>query len=360
MNVSNREALVGMLFDKATAAFDDRILAGKSVLVTGAGGSIGGALARRVGRSHAERIIITDISEAGLYQTQKAIGLHDTRVVPLMNDIRDPKTTNRLFDNEEVDLVVHAAALKHVPMLEIPHNALQAARTNILGTDNVCRAAARNGVTRVVSISTDKAVNPSSVLGLTKRLAELVVRLNAKTYATVEYTSVRFGNVINSAGSAVPLFKEQIAKGGPVTITDRNMTRYMMTMSDAVSLVLASAYLPNENGSLYVLEMGNPIRIEDLAHLLIRLADMEPGVDIDIKEIGIRPGEKLEEELFSTKEQHGSTEVDGIYRASEKPLTHQQASWIARLLLQLEKDTDEEMSQLMLRLVPEYTGDWKS
>jgi O-antigen biosynthesis protein WbqV len=325
---------------------------GKTVLVTGAGGSIGGQLCRRLAQLEPEEVVMVDISENGLYETHRSVDW-DGRFVTLMGDIRHFAKMEAIFEDSRPDIVVHAAALKQVPMLENPHNLIEAVRTNVLGTQNIAFWSDQVAA-KFVLVSTDKAVNPSSILGLTKRVAELVV---ATLWNDGQHSIVRFGNVMNSCGSAIPLFRDQIAKGGPVTITDRRMTRYMMTLGQAVDLVLASVSAPP---SLHVLDMGSPIRIIDLAQMLIRMADKEPLEDIAIDEIGIRPGEKLDEELFYAEEEvFVTSEIPGIMSAPlpvRKSIKHD----LERLVIgEFELDDPVTVQRELARIVPDYRGTWQ-
>jgi FlaA1/EpsC-like NDP-sugar epimerase len=293
-----------------------------------------------------------DISENGLYETHKSIGF-DNRFTTLMGDIRHSAKMDAVFDSCHPNLVVHAAALKQVPMLENPHNLIEAVRTNVLGTTEIAWQAERHG-SKFVLVSTDKAVNPSSILGLTKRVAELAVGM---LFRDQHHGIVRFGNVMNSNGSAIPLFREQIERGGPVTVTHRDMTRYMMTLGQAVDLVLASFAL---TPMLHVLDMGNPIRILDLAQMLIRMADKEPLEDIAIEEIGIRPGEKLDEELFYPEELDGEERyIDGIM-STTLPLRPDCEKDLRQLVFgELELSDPEAVQEHLARIVPDYQGTWQ-
>jgi len=355
---ADRGAALGhLLLDRSSIALDLAQFDNKTVMITGAGGSIGGALAKRLEHSLA-KLILVDHSEVGLYHAHKA--LHG-RGTTILCDIRNYEALDEVFTAYQPHIVLHAAALKHVPMLEIAHNVMEAMTTNIDGTDNVLACAGYHKAEKVVVISTDKAVNPSSILGLTKRAAELITAhySDSRLYPATQYSVVRFGNVVNSAGSAVPLFREQIAAGGPVTITHHAMTRYMMTLTDAVTLVLGSLSLDYEPRSLFVLDMGEPIRIIDLATMLIKLADKEPGVDICIKEIGIRPGEKLSEELFYPDEApKPSTVIPGVM-AGTIQLDPELSQTLLKLKVAVPLRHREAALRLLKELVPTYTGDYR-
>jgi FlaA1/EpsC-like NDP-sugar epimerase len=312
------------------------------VMVTGAGGSIGSALCQRIAKYDPHTVIMFDISEAALYQAHRAVGFHPD-FIPLMGDIRSRDKLRAVMQQYKPSLVIHAAALKHVHMLEHPMNLKEAVSTNIMGTYEVCFASLIHQA-RMVMISTDKAVNPTSILGLTKRVAETVVE--HFSHKSGKFSVVRFGNVMNSSGSAIPLFKEQIAKGGPVTITDMNMSRFMMTLTQAVELVLASATLP---AGMHILDMGDDIKIVDLARMLIRMADKEPGRDIDIVEVGMRPGEKLHEELMYLDELTGVTKNNGIFSVPFGP--------VKSLDIGSFEGTYESVMYAMKAVCPEYQGD---
>jgi FlaA1/EpsC-like NDP-sugar epimerase len=290
-----------------------RELAGEVVLITGGAGSIGAELARQIAGFHPRKLILFEQAESPLYFTQLEIGeTHpEIEVVPVVGSITDTARLEQVFAAFRPGYVFHAAAYKHVPMMEA--NALEAARNNVVGTANVAQCAARHGVGRFVLISTDKAVRPSSIMGATKRIAErLVLGWPALRSSGTDFRVVRFGNVLGSHGSVVPLFKRQLATGRPLTVTHPEMTRYCMTIPEAVQLVLQAAVLPEAAGRISLLEMGEPVRIVDLAENLIRLSGLEPYRDVPVVFTGIRPGEKLHEELMSEVEATVPTAVDEI------------------------------------------------
>jgi FlaA1/EpsC-like NDP-sugar epimerase len=282
-------------------------IAGRTVLVTGAGGSIGSELCRQIIHLQPAELILLDHGEFNLYAIDEELrSLAANRAVPTrvracLGSVRDETRLNTIFSRHRPDLVYHAAAYKHVPLVE--SNPLEAAATNVLGTLNVARAAADHGASRFVLISTDKAVRPTNVMGATKRLAEMIAQALAAKSAKTVYSMVRFGNVLGSSGSVVPLFRRQIAAGGPVTITDPEVVRYFMTIPEAVGLVLRSSQMA-EGGEVFVLDMGEPVKIVDLARKMIRLAGRteltpeNPDGEIAISIVGLRPGEKLYEELL--------------------------------------------------------------
>ena len=290
------------------------LLKGHTVLVTGGGGSIGSELVRQVANSGvAKRIIIFDIAENGAYEIQQEIRRNypDVDLKVLIGSIRDEKRLCEIFEEYKPSFVYHAAAHKHVPLME--DSPKEAVKNNVFGTYNLAKTADKYGVKRFVMISTDKAVNPTNVMGATKRICEMIVQSFNKVSKT-DFVAVRFGNVLGSNGSVIPLFKEQIENGGPVTVTHPDIIRYFMLIPEAVSLVLqAGAYA--QGGEIFILDMGSPVKIRELAENLIRLSGHIPGVDIEIKYTGLRDGEKLYEELLISEEGIQKTQNDLIYVA---------------------------------------------
>ncbi len=313
-----REVEIEDLLGRDPVALDEakleELLLGKNVLVTGAGGSIGSELCRQVSRFSPGCLIALDSCEFNLYRIDQELGkISDgSRWVPVLGNVRDNQKLDYLFKQYRPDVVLHAAAYKHVPLLET--NEAEGVETNIFGTRNVLQHSLDYGVERFVLVSTDKAVNPCNVMGATKRVAELICSDAQSDGLKTKIIVTRFGNVLGSAGSVVPLFRSQIEKGGPVTVTDPEMTRYFMTIPEASGLVLQAA-AQGEGGQTYVLQMGEPVRIIDLAKQMIRLAGLEPIEDIDIEYTGLRPGEKMHETLFYPEEQQVGTSHGKILRA---------------------------------------------
>jgi FlaA1/EpsC-like NDP-sugar epimerase len=331
-------------------------LAGKVVLVTGAGGSIGSELARQIARYHPLQLILVERAESPLYFTHLEVARAnpEVQVVPVLASVTNPDRMETVFETYRPTCVFHAAAYKHVPMLE--WNVIEGVWNNIIGTLRVARAAARVGAQKFVLISTDKAVNPSSVLGATKLVAErLVLELPSLRASSTDFRVVRFGNVLGSDGSVVPLFKRQIDAGGPVTVTHPEVRRYFMTIPEAVQLLLLAAALPEAAGRISLLEMGTQVRVLDLAEQMIRLAGLRPHQDVEIVYTGLRPGEKLEEELLASDEAAVPTSVDKI-RTVERNGT--QGALLAKRLRNLVRIAVRRDEGTLLRvlatLAPEY------
>jgi FlaA1/EpsC-like NDP-sugar epimerase len=287
------------------------ILANKRVLITGGAGSIGAELARQVLVFHPESVLAVDMNETGLYELERELG--SARLRTSIADVADARRMRDLFLQARPHVVFHAAAYKHVPLVEA--NPDQGFITNVLGTLAVCEAAVVSGAERVVVISTDKAVNPSSFMGLTKRVAELVVAAMTQTASSTVLSAVRFGNVLGSRGSIVPILLRQIESGGPLTITHPDVQRFFMTLAEAAQLVLVACTFGGPGG-LYVLDMGEEVRIQQLAERLVRLKGLRPRRDLAIEYIGLRPGEKLREELHTADERLVPTEHAMVWRVA--------------------------------------------
>jgi FlaA1/EpsC-like NDP-sugar epimerase len=283
-----------------------REFSGKRVLITGAGGSIGSELARQVCALYPARLILLERNENNLFFIHWELSRRwpGIPIVPVVGDAGDPVLVDGVMTGEKPDIILHAAAYKHVPLME--SNAVAATLNNVRATHVLAETAARHGVEKFLLISTDKAVRPQNIMGRTKRLAEWIILDLARRSPKTRFLAVRFGNVLASEGSVIPLFRRQIAEGGPVTVTHPEMTRYFMTIPEAVQLVMQAASM-GEGGEIFVLEMGEPVKIVDLAHNLIRLSGFEPERDIEITFVGLRPGEKLREELWDEEEDIGPT-----------------------------------------------------
>ena len=330
----------------------------KRVLVTGAGGSIGSELVRQVAASRPAEILLLDHSEHALYTIDQE-AMERWPAVPrssVIADVRDTDRIDQIFVRFNPDLVFHAAALKHVPLVE--SNIVEGTTTNISGTVNIANTCVKTGVSTMVLISTDKAVNPTSIMGATKRVAESYCQALDLKRATGEgprFVTVRFGNVLGSTGSVVPLFQRQLAGGGPLTVTHPEMTRYFMTVREAVELVLQASTLGSQDGKIFVLDMGEPIRIMDLAEQMIRLAGLKPGKDIKIDIVGVRPGEKLFEEIFHGAEPPVATESPGLLLAAPRAGNLDDLRPALEELAQACRNDDAEaILAVIQRLVPEY------
>lgn len=277
-------------------------IGGKTLLVTGGGGSIGSELCRQIAAAHPKKLIIFDMYENNAYEIQQELLRKYGKSLDLEVLIGSVRNTNRIrwiMQKYRPDVVFHAAAHKHVPLMEDSPN--EAIKNNVMGTYKTAIAASRAGVKKFVLISTDKAVNPTNIMGASKRLCEMVVQMMNRQSENTDFVAVRFGNVLGSNGSVIPLFKKQIAEGGPVTVTDKNIIRYFMTIPEAVSLVLQAAHYA-KGGEIFILDMGEPVRIDEMARNLIRLSGFTPDVDIKVEYTGLRPGEKLFEELLMAEE----------------------------------------------------------
>jgi FlaA1/EpsC-like NDP-sugar epimerase len=295
-------------------------LRGQVVLVTGAGGSIGGELSRQIARTGVRRLVLVDHAEDNLFEIARELEeeRHVRVAVPVLADCKEEERMREVLAEHRPTAVFHAAAYKHVGMMEA--NPVEAVRNNALATRLMARIAGEGGVSTFVLVSTDKACSPATVMGASKALAEWALEAAATRWPETRFATVRFGNVLGSSGSVVPIFRRQIAHGGPVTVTDPGMTRYFMTIPEAVQLIIRAGSLSGGSGEVYVLEMGEPVRIMDLADQMIRLSGLEPGRDIAIEVVGVRPGEKLHEELFNPYERPQPTPAEKIQRAEHDPL----------------------------------------
>lgn len=330
-----------------------RAISGYTVLVTGGGGSIGSELCRQIAKANPRCLIIFDIYENNAYEIQQELRRNypNLDLVTLIGSVRNTNRINDVMRTYRPDVVFHAAAHKHVPLMEDSPN--EAIKNNVFGTYKTAEAAAKYGVKKFVLISTDKAVNPTNIMGASKRLCEMVVQMMDRRSPGTSFVAVRFGNVLGSNGSVIPLFKKQIAQGGPVTVTDRRIIRYFMTIPEAVALVLQASYYA-KGGEIFVLEMGEPVKIDDMARNLIRLSGYTPDVDIRIVYTGLRPGEKLYEELLMDEEGLKETENKLIHIG--RPIEMDDA-WFCDRLRELEKASvgeSDRIRELVSEMVPTY------
>jgi len=333
-----------------------KLIENKVVLVTGGGGSIGSELCRQIIKFKPSKLVIVDIYENNLYDIEQELKFNypDMKIDAIVASVREKHRLNEIFEQYHPYLVFHAAAHKHVPLMET--SPLEAIKNNVFGTYNTVKCADEYGVKRFILISTDKAVNPTNIMGATKRLCELIIQAKNKVSKT-EYAAVRFGNVLGSNGSVVPLFKKQIAKGGPVTVTHKEITRFFMTIPEAVSLVL-QAMSGAKGGEIFVLDMGEPVKIYDMAIKLIKLSGLEPDVDIQIKVTGLRPGEKLYEELLMAEEGLTETKHDKIHvaRPSDIDMEKLEAKLakLQHLLDNTNNEQKDEIKDVISEVVPTY------
>jgi nucleoside-diphosphate-sugar epimerase len=322
--------------------------------VTGAGGSIGSEIARQVAQRNPQKLIILDQCEVLLYSIEQELITrgYAGMIFPLVADVADSVRMDDIFKRFKPDLVLHAAAHKHVPMMESQPG--EALKNNTLGTTCVASLASQYNVKKFILISTDKAVNPTNIMGASKRLAEIVVQsMQQKPGNQTRFIAVRFGNVLGSSGSVIPLFQKQIKDGGPVTVTHPEVTRYFMTIPEAVGLVLQSACQGN-GGDILVLEMGKPQKVIDVARQLIELSGLKPDIDIEIKIIGLRPGEKMFEELQHTREEYSPTNNNRIFRFTGPVLDYAQLSPILKEIDSLILKENEACKKGVQKLIPEY------
>jgi len=318
---------VRMEVERVGAYLSERV-----VMVTGAGGSIGGELCRQIARVGPSRLVLLDHAEDNLFEILRELeeDRHVRTAVPVLADCKEQERMREVLAEYQPDVVFHAAAYKHVTMMEL--NPIEAIRNNALATQLVARLAAEAGVGTFVLVSTDKAVKPATVMGASKALAEWAVEAAAERHPRTKYAIVRFGNVLGSSGSVVPIFRRQIAAGGPVTVTDERMKRYFMTIPEAVQLIIRAGSLGDASGEVYVLEMGEPVPILELAETMIRLSGLEPERDIAIEIVGARPGEKLTEDLFNPYERPQPTPAQKIVRAQRSRLDPE---WVERTFTEI-------------------------
>ena len=343
-----------LLFRRQESIINEKINAyyrGKTVLITGGGGSIGSELCRQIARMTPKKIIILDIYENSAYDIQQELKMKYGNKLDLSVEIvsiTNKKGLGRVFETYSPDIVINAAAHKHVPLME--HNCIEAVENNVFGCLNIIELCEEYGVSRFMMVSTDKAVNPTNVMGATKRMCEMIM-LAYSTRGKVKCSATRFGNVLGSAGSVIPLFKRQIAAGGPVTITDKRIIRYFMTISEASQLVLESGAMA-ENGEIFVLDMGNPVKILDLAENMISLMGAR---NIDIIETGLRPGEKLYEELLVNKKELDKTENDLIFIDRESPVTMEDLEYKLSILSEATASLDDDgVREALRKVVPTF------
>ncbi len=337
---------IDMKDEKTTAYYKDKI-----ILITGGGGSIGSELCRQLAKMQPKKIIILDIYENGAYDVQQELRIaygSKLNVCVEIGSITNKRYMNRVFAKHNPQIIINAAAHKHVPLME--DNSIEAVENNVFGTQNLIELCEMYEAERFMMVSTDKAVNPTNVMGATKRLCEMLVQ-SAATWGKVKYSATRFGNVLGSAGSVIPLFKKQIANGGPITITDKRIIRYFMTIPEASQLVLQSGAMA-KNGELFVLDMGSPVKILDLAENMIKLSGVS---GIEILETGLRPGEKLYEELLVKTEDLAKTDNKLIFIERDAPISKELIDEkIAVLKAACETDSNEEVRNALLKTVPTY------
>lgn len=327
----------------------------KVVLVTGGGGSIGSELCRQIAKMHPKKLVILDIYENCAYEIQQELKFkykNDLDLQVEIVSITNRPAMDRVFAQHKPNIVVMAAAHKHVPLME--HNVIEAVENNVFGTLNTVEMAEKYGADRVHMVSTDKAVNPTSIMGATKRICEMIVQAHSTIKQHTTFSITRFGNVLGSAGSVIPLFKRQIEAGGPITLTDYRIIRYFMTIPEASQLVLTSSSMA-KNGELFVLDMGQPVKIYDLALNMIKLSGLEYKRDIDIIETGLRPGEKLYEELLVKTEELDKTDNELIFIERDKPLSLEDiASKLEKLSKGIKDGDDAKMKEIIKSVVPTF------
>ncbi|RGB63065.1 MULTISPECIES: polysaccharide biosynthesis protein [unclassified Amedibacterium] len=338
-------------------------ITGKVIVVTGAGGSIGSELCRQIVKFNPKELVMIDINENSLYMLEQEFNrnrVHGTlnpeiKILSLIASIREFTAISDIFKEKQPSVVFHAAAHKHVPLMET--RPMEAIKNNVFGTNNVIKACIKNNVSRFIMISTDKAVNPTNVMGATKRMTEMIMQANGKNGVT-KMAAVRFGNVLGSNGSVIPIFKQQTAEGGPVTITDKKIIRYFMTIPEAAQLVLQAGYYADK-GEIFVLDMGEPVKILDLAEKMIRMSGFKPYEDIDIVEIGLRPGEKMYEELKLDGETRIRTKNDLIFKNNIMDITIDDINEKLNILSKKLQDnvSEAEYKETMLKVIKDKSID---
>ncbi len=348
-------AIEDLLYRNAVDVIDEKTAAwyrGKNVLITGGGGSIGSELARQIAKIGPSRLTLLDNYENGVYDIQQELlrRYPDINLRVEIANVCDKDGIERIIRENTPDIVLHAAAHKHVPLME--RNVMEAVKNNVFGTLNMVEVCEKYGVKRFIMISTDKAVNPTNVMGATKRMCEMIVQ--SRKGDKTSFSATRFGNVLGSNGSVIPLFRRQIANGGPVTVTDKRITRFFMTIPEASQLVMTSGAMA-KNGELYVLDMGKPVKIYDLAEEMIRLSGLEPHKDIEIVETGLRPGEKLYEELLIRTEEMDKTDNDLIFIERDKPLSEEEINEKLDILREaLATGHNTAVKEALMKVVPTY------
>ena len=356
---SLRDVEIEDLLGRDAINFDDKnvksVIKNSVVLVTGGGGSIGSELCRQISQYNPKQLVIFDVYENNLYDIEMELRSEYPKLdlVAIVGSVRDKKRLENVFENYKPEIVFHAAAHKHVPLME--SRPLEAIKNNVFGTYNVVNCADKYKVDKFVLISTDKAVNPTNIMGASKRMCEMIVQTKNKTSKT-DFVAVRFGNVLGSNGSVIPLFKKQIAKGGPVTVTHKEITRFFMTIPEAVQLILQALTYAN-GGEIFVLDMGEPMKIYDLAVSLIKLMGYEPEVDIPIRVTGLRPGEKLYEELLMAEEGMTSTKHNKIFISNPLKINEKELEKNLDILSKLEYDEKYSINKvvdIMKKAVPTY------
>ncbi len=331
------------------------MITGKTILVTGGGGSIGSELCRQIAAHHPKQLIIFDIYENNAYEIQQELlrkyKSDELNLLTLIGSVRNTHRITSVMNEYKPDIVFHAAAHKHVPLMEVSPN--EAIKNNVMGTFKTAKAAAEAGVKKFVLISTDKAVNPTNIMGATKRICEMIIQMMDRQTPNTSYVAVRFGNVLGSNGSVIPLFKKQIAEGGPVTVTHKDINRFFMTIPEAVSLVLQASYYA-KGGEIFVLDMGDPVKIDDMARNLIKLSGLRPDVDIKIEYTGLRPGEKLYEEKLMAEEGMKTTANKLIFIGQPIEMDDNEFRKKLSKLDDDSKEDDKNIRQYVMDIVPTY------